>query len=99
MRPRHFYLGKPRWTGDNGILTGMASMRPRHFYLGKHCRPMSSRHNATGFNEAEAFLPRKTGQPVALETRTEHCFNEAEAFLPRKTFACCYAFQAFYVLQ
>ncbi len=35
-------------------------MRPRHMCLGKHLRERMMTLNDTGFNEAEAHVPRKT---------------------------------------
>ena len=58
-------------------------MRPGHFCPGNMYREAQDLENATSFNEAGAFLPRKPSSTSRLSSASLR-FNEAGAFLPRK---------------
>ena len=60
-------------------------MRPGHFYPGKRAGAITPNKFLRSFNEAGAFLPRKTCGPEAAGEHPLAGFNEAGAFLPRKT--------------
>gem|GEM_PF-1324464 len=83
MRPEHFYSGN--LAAEMGYeIEIFASMRPEHFYSGNlRCR-QSRLCMSPCFNEAGAFLLRKSG-PLAKTWGRCVCFNEAGAFLLRKS--------------
>ena len=56
--------------------------------LGKLSAPDLSNLSTSGFNEAEAHVPRKTTSAPLAQRRVWNRFNEAEAHVPRKTVCC-----------
>ena len=88
MRPRQACLGIPltRAEKQHGKFF-IASMRPRQACLGIPCVPrLVFGIHIESFNEAEASLPRNTGNIRSLiDIVGQLGFNEAEASLPRNT--------------
>ena len=83
MRPRQACLGMQAEAAGLQEFLGAASMRPRQACLGMLSSNENAKRVRSGFNEAEASLPRN-----ALPSRSEIIvgpprFNEAEASLPR----------------
>ena len=87
MRPRQACLGIRRQASLEMLIARYdASMRPRQACLGILALCVDQRRSSiTGFNEAEASLPRNTAQITGVNDPLGSGFNEAEASLPRNT--------------
>ena len=83
MRPRQACLGMNQERRPVPARFAVASMRPRQACLGMARRASINASLTSGFNEAEASLPRNAGGLTGPPRVTLPCFNEAEASLPR----------------